>query len=134
MRSGCKEFFQQTQKLANLRACDDERRKEAQREIVSAVDEQAALHGLLDKGSAIDGKLDANHQAFATNFADEIEFGGERGQAVAQLGAARLDVFEKVFVVDDIQKFKRGGAGERAAAESGAVQAGRNRAGRLLPR
>ena len=90
MRRSYKELFEQTQELARLRASDEKRRKQAQREIVRAVDEQAFEHGLLDEGSSIDGELDADHQAFAANFADEAKFGGQRGKAFAQLGAARV--------------------------------------------
>src|SRR4029077_5581574 len=100
LRGSCKQSFQETKKLTHLRASDQERRKKAQREIVSAVDEQAVKQGLRDKGSAVDGKLDADHQALAADCADEREFGGECGKAFLQLRAASPDVFEKLFVFD----------------------------------
>src|SRR5580765_8319756 len=102
LRGSYKQSFQETQELAHLSASDEERRKQAQREIVRAVDEQAAKHGLRDKRSAVDGQLDANHQALAANFADKWELGGERGKASAQFRTASANVFEEVFLFNDV--------------------------------
>src|SRR5208282_2963903 len=113
----------------HLRASDEKRREQTQCEVVRAINEQSLEHCLLDERSAIDGKLDADHQAFAANFANEAEFGGQRGKAFAQLRASDANVFEQRFVLDDAQKFESGGASQRAAAEGGAVQAGRNALG-----
>jgi len=52
-------------------------------------------------------------QAFAADFADEIEFGGELGEAFAELGAAGADVGEQLFAFDDAEKFEGGGANQR---------------------
>src|SRR5260370_41337892 len=80
--------------------------------------------GLGGERIAIDGKLDAEDEAFAANFADEIELGGELGEAGAELGAACADVFEELLVFDDGEELKSGGADQRTAAKGGAVQAG----------
>ena len=53
-----KHDFQEPEKFAHLRARDDEGRKQAQSKIVSAVDQQPALHGLADERRAFDGKFD----------------------------------------------------------------------------
>ena len=57
------------------------------------------------------------------------EFCGQRGKAFAQFGASLADIFQKFLVFDDTEKFESGGAAERAAAERGAVQAGRDALG-----
>ena len=124
--SCCKNEFEETKEFADLRTGDDKGRKQAQRKIVSAIDEQAALHGFGDEGIAIDRKLDAEHQAFGANFADEIEFGGKFREAIAQFGAALADIFEELFILDDVEEFEGNGARQRAATKGGAVQAGRN--------
>ena len=97
LRGSYKELFEETQELTYLRPSDEERRKQAKREVMRAIDEQAFKHGLLNERSAIDGKLDANHQAFATDFADEREFCGQRGKAFAQFSAARAGCFPEAF-------------------------------------
>ena len=53
------------------------------------------------------GKLDADHQAFAADFADEIKFRAELCKSGAQFFAACADIFEQFFVFDDLQKFER---------------------------
>src|SRR6266853_1844734 len=74
---GCsKNKFKEPDKFAHLRTGDDERRQQAQRALAGAIDQQTTLHGLADKRRAFDGKFDTDHQAFATDFADEVEFGG----------------------------------------------------------
>jgi len=81
-------LVEQTKKFAYLRPSDQEGREEAQREVVRAIDEQAAAHGFGDEGAAIDGEFDAGDEAFATDFADERKFRGEREEAFAQFRAA----------------------------------------------
>src|SRR5690348_16971576 len=128
-RGSCKDFFQKPKELAHLRTSDEKRRQKTQGGIVRAVDQQTAAHGLRDKGSAIDGELDANHEAFPANFADERKFSGQRGKAFAQFSAAGSDIFEEILVLDDVEKLERGGASERATAKGSAVQTGRNALG-----
>src|SRR5216684_8725369 len=82
----CKNNFKEPEKFAHLRASDDEGRQQAQGKIVSAVDQQAALHGLADERRAFDGEFDADHQAFGADFADEAEFGGKFDETFAELG------------------------------------------------
>src|SRR6266851_1051884 len=122
------------EQFARMRASNDEGRQQAQREVVGAVDEQTAPHGFGDKRSAFDGELDTDHQAFAADFTDEAEFGGELRETLAQLRAAHADIFEKFLALDDAEKFERNGTSQRAAAKGGAVHAGRdtrsNRLGR----
>src|SRR5882724_11325641 len=102
--SFCENEFEETEKFAHLRASDDEGRQEAQGEIVSAIDDQALAQSFGGEGIAVDGKLDAQDQPFAANFADEIELGSELGEAGAEFGAACVDVFEELFVFDDGQE------------------------------
>ena len=78
--SGCQNEFQELEKFADLRASNKEGRQKAQREIVSAIDQQAALHGFTDKRAAFDGKFDADHQAFATDGTNKIEFSSKLGE------------------------------------------------------
>ena len=68
---------------------------------MGAINEQTLAQGFGDEGIAVDGELDAEHQAFGANFADEIEFGGELGEPFAELIAAMPNVgkdsdFERV--------------------------------------
>src|SRR6266481_842988 len=55
LRSCCKNKFKEAEKFAHLRAGDDKRWQQAQRKIVGAIDQQAALHCLADKRRAFDG-------------------------------------------------------------------------------
>src|SRR6266566_3386994 len=89
LRSCCKNEFKEPKKFVHVRASDDERRQQAQRKIVGAIDEQTAPHGLADERGAFDGKFDADHQAFTANFADEAKFCRELYEAVAQLRTAQ---------------------------------------------
>ena len=91
---------------------------------VRAINEQAAAQGFGDDRRAVDREINAKDQAFAADFADEIELGGELFDSVAQLGTAFANVREQIGVFDDVQEFQRGGADERATAECGAVQSG----------
>src|SRR2546423_9243781 len=125
----CKNQLKQTKEFADLRACDDEWRQQAQSKIVRAIDEQAAAQGLSDEGISVNGKLDANHQAFAADFADEIEFGAQSGETFVQLRGAFANIFEQPVFLDDVEKFQRGGADQRSAAKGSAMQAGRNASG-----
>src|SRR6267143_1662654 len=99
LRGSCENKFEEPEKFAHLRAADNERGKQTQRKIVSAVDQQSALHGFRDKWRAFDGELDTDHQPFAANFADEVKFGGELREASAQLSATRANVFEEFLVL-----------------------------------
>src|ERR1700737_3867829 len=132
LRGCCKNDFKEPEKFAHLRASDDEGRQEAQRKIVGAIDEQTTLHGLADERRAIDGKFTTDHQAFAADFTDESEFRGELHQAVAQLRAAHADIFEELFVLDDLEELQGNGASQRAAAKRGAMHPGRDASGNLL--
>ena len=82
-----------------------------------------------DVRSALDVKVHAEHQAFAANFADEIEFRGQPFQSRAQLRAARANIVEQAFLLDASQKLQRHGARQRPAAERRAMQARRKRCG-----
>ena len=86
----------------------------------------------LDEGAPSIGKIDADDQAFAPDFADEIEVRGQLFQPGAQFGAARANIGEQILVFDDRQKFKRRRANQRAAAKSRTVHSGRKRRGELL--
>src|SRR5882762_8983038 len=79
--SFCENEFEETEEFANLRAGDDEWGQEAQGEIVGAIDDQALAQSFGGERIAIDGKFDAEDEAFAPNFTDEIELSGELGQA-----------------------------------------------------
>src|SRR5229473_3989117 len=132
LRGCCKNDFKEPEKFAHLRASDDKGRQEAQRKIVGAIDEQTTLHGLADERRAIDGEFHTNHQAFAADFTDETEFRGKLHQAVAQIRAAHADIFEELFVLDDLEELEGNGTSQRAAAKRGAMHAGRNASGNLL--
>src|SRR5258707_14692602 len=127
--SFCENELKQTEKFANLRAGDNERRQQAQSKVVSAIDEQTLTQSFSNEWIAIDGEFDAEDQAFAADFADEIQFGGELGEAFAELGAAGADVGEQLFAFNDAEKFEGGSANQRAAAECRAVQAWRDARG-----
>src|ERR1700694_3002420 len=75
----CENALEETKKLAERRTCDNEGRQEAQGKVVSAIDHQALAQSLGGERIAVDGELDAEDQAFAANFADEIELAGELG-------------------------------------------------------
>ncbi len=99
-----------------------------------AVDEQALFQRFGNVRSAIDVQIDADHQAFAANFADEIEFGGHFFQAGFQLGAARANIGQQMFLFDRVEKRQARGARQRPAAKRGAVKAGRKGRGKFLAR
>src|SRR5208282_4613955 len=48
------------------------------------------------------------------------------------LGAACADIFEEFFILDDLKKLERGGAGERTAAKGGAMHPGRDARSNVL--
>src|SRR5712671_554619 len=127
--SFCENGLEETEKFANLRASDDEWGQEAQGEIVSAIDHQALTEGLGGERIAVDGKFDAEDQAFAANFADKVELSSELGQAGAEFGAACANVFEELFIFDDGQELEGSGTNQRSTAKSGAVQAGTDAGG-----
>src|SRR5207244_9324839 len=110
-----KNHCEELQKFADLRPRDNKGRKKAKREVVRAVDQQTPLHGLGDKRSAFAGKLDADHQPFRADFANEVELRSEFAEPLPQLFAARTDVLEKLFLFHDAQKFERHGASQRPA-------------------
>src|SRR6266850_7847086 len=95
--SFCENEFEETKEFANLGTGDDKWGQQAQGEIVSAIDHQALAEGLGGERIAVDGKLDAEDQAFTANFADEIELGDELGQACTEFGAADADIFQELF-------------------------------------
>src|SRR6266404_2457860 len=108
LRRSCENEFEEPENFAHLRAVDDERGKQTQCEIVSAIDQQAALQGFGYKGRTFDGELDANHQTFSANFTDEVKFGGELRKTFAKPRTARTDVFEELFALDGFEEFERG--------------------------
>src|SRR5713226_702739 len=132
LRGYCKNEFEEPEKFAHLRTSDDKGRQQAQGKIVGAVDEQAALHGFADERRAFDGEFDADHQAFAADFADETELDGKLGEAVAQLRAAHADIFQQLFVLNDLEELESHGTGQRAAAKRGAMHPGRDARGDLF--
>jgi hypothetical protein len=85
---------EEAEKFANLRTSDDEGREEPQCKVVSAIYQQALAQGFGHEGVAVDRKLNSENQAFAADFADEIKFGGELGEALAEFLAAHADIFE----------------------------------------
>src|SRR5260370_6271107 len=99
--SFCENELEQAKEFANLRTSDDEGGPQAQGKVVGAIDYQTLTQSFRREGVAIDGELDAEDEAFAADFADEVELGGELGEAFAELGAAGADVFEEFFLVDD---------------------------------
>src|SRR5271170_713304 len=105
--------FEQPQKIAHLLARNDKWRQQANGEIVRAVDEQAMLQSGSDERRAIDGKFYAEDQALATDFADKVEFCGQRLEAFAKFRAALANIREEFGVVDDLQKLQRSGADQR---------------------
>src|SRR5437588_1063010 len=119
--SFCENQFKKLEKLPDLRPRDDQRRQKTKCEVVRAVDKQAALHGFGDKRRAFDRKLDADHQAFAANFANEIEKSRDLRQAFAQLFAASADIVKEFFLFDDAEKFESNGARKRPAAKGRAM-------------
>src|SRR5260370_33307458 len=130
--NGCKNKFQEPEKFAHLRPRDDKGRQQAQCKIVSAIDQQAALHSFADERSAFDEEFDADHQAFAADFTDEAEFGGKFDETFAELGTTPADIFEKVVLFNDLEKLEGHGTRQRAAAKRGAMHPGRNARGNLL--
>src|SRR5260370_12499828 len=130
--NGCKNKFQEPEKFAHLRPRDDKGRQQAQCKIVSAIDQQAALHSFADERSAFDEEFDADHQAFAADFTDEAEFGGKFDETFAELGTTRADIFEKFVLFNDLEKLEGHGTRQRAAAKSSAMHPGRTARGHLL--
>src|SRR6266850_3411217 len=132
LRGCCKNEFKEPEKFAHLRASDDEGRQQAQRKFVCAIDQQTALHSFPDKRRAFDGEFDTNHQAFAADFADEADFGGKFREALVQLRSSLTDIFEQLFVLDDVEELKGNGTSQRAAAKRGAMNPGGDARGNLL--
>jgi hypothetical protein len=109
--------FKQLEKIAHLRLGNDERRQEAKSEIVRTIHQQPAIGRFRDKRRAFDRKFNADDQAFAAHFAYEIKLLAERGKSLAQFSTPRANIFEQLFALNDIQKFKRRRANERTAVE-----------------
>src|SRR6266478_550459 len=130
--SSCKNEFKEPEKFAYLRAGDDEGRQEAQGKIVGAIDQQTAPHGFADERRAFDGEFDTDHQAFATDFPEEAGFGGKLRETLMQLRAAQADIFEELFILDDVEELEGNGASQRAAAKRGAMHPGRDARGNIL--
>ncbi len=61
---------------------------------MGAIDQQALAQSFGDEGIAIDREFDAQDQAFAADFADEIELACELGEAFAEFGCAIANVGE----------------------------------------
>src|SRR6266446_328940 len=106
LRSCCKNEFKEPEKFAHLRGSNDKGRQKTQRKIVSAIDQQAALHGFADKRRTFDREFDTDDQAFAADLVDEGEFCRKLREAFAQFGAAQADVVEQFFVLDDAEKLE----------------------------
>ena len=87
--------------FADLRAGDDEGRQQAQSKVVGAIDEQTLTQSFGDEGVAVDRELDAEDEAFAADFAYEIELDGELGETFPELRATGADVGEELFAFDD---------------------------------
>src|SRR4029077_544686 len=98
----CENRPEQAKKIADLCASDYEGRQQAQCKIVGAIDEQPLTQGFGDEGIAIDGKLHAEDEAFAANFADEIEFAGKLAEALAEFGAARANVGKEFVLFEGV--------------------------------
>src|SRR6266481_2125955 len=126
LRGSRENEFEEPEKFAHLHAVDDERGEQTQRGIVSAIDQQAVLHGFRYKGRTFDGEFDSDHQPFSANFADEVKLGGELRETLTKLSAARANVLEEFFALDGFEEFERGGASERTAAKCCPVHARRN--------
>ena len=124
--------FKFPEKFRDVAPANDERREQAQNMIVRAIDQQAAAQRFLNERRAVNRKIDAEHQSFAADLADEIESRGELFEAGAQFRAARADVCEQFLFFDNGEKFKRGGANQRTAAESRAVHSRRECGGEFL--
>src|SRR5580704_18809929 len=69
-------FFELGEEFDNVLAPDDERRQQAQNMFVRAIDEQAAAQGFGDDWRAVNREINAENQALAADFADEIEARG----------------------------------------------------------
>src|SRR5439155_17740853 len=117
---------EKTQKFAHLRAGDKKWRKQANRKVVGAIDEQAAFERFGDKRAAFDRKLHAEHASLAADLFHEIKFRLKFFEALAKFLSARADVFEQLFLFDDFQKFKSDSADHRTATKRRAVQTGRD--------
>ncbi len=76
-----KDRFDFRETFLHLLRGQNKRRQQAQDVVVRAVDQQALFQRFGNVRSALDVQIDAEHQAFAANFADEIEFRGHFFQA-----------------------------------------------------
>ena len=62
----------------------------------------------------------------ASTFVTVEELSGKLCEPFAQLHAPSVNIFEELFILDDIQEFERNGAGQWAAAERSSVHTGRD--------
>src|SRR4029077_1786728 len=112
--------------FAHLRLADEKWRKQANRKIVRAIDEQSELERFGDKRTAFDRQFNAKHASFTADFLDEIESGFEFFEPRANFLSALADIFQKFLVFDDSQEFESYGEDHRTPAESSAVKSGRD--------
>ena len=117
--------FHSAQEFLHLRRLDNERRQESQRGFVRAVNQHSALQRFGNVRRAIHAELQANDQALAANFLNEIKLLREQRKPFAEFGAARADVRQQILIFNHIQEFESRGAGQRPAAKCGAVHARR---------
>src|SRR5215471_13265305 len=120
------DLVEQMQKLADLNLGNQKRRQQANRKLVRAVHQQSALERFGDKWTALDGKLDTKHATFTADLLDEVVFCFELLQPLGQFFTARDNIREQFFLVHHVQELQCHSADDRAAAESCAVQAGRD--------
>src|SRR5260221_11186128 len=117
-------FFENSEEFPKLFWADDEGRQEAESEFVRAVDEQAAVHGFSDEGTAVDSEFDADHEAFAADFLDERKLLRELFDSSANFRSARGGVGEDFCFVENFEELEGDGADHGTAAEGGAMNAG----------
>src|SRR6202047_4686856 len=130
----CQHHFKFFQEFGNVTSPNDEGRKKPQNVVVRAIYDEAATKRLLDIRCAVDSEIDADDQALAADFANEIETRGELFEAGAKFRAALPNVSEKLLFFDNRQEFKRCRADQRAATERRAVHAGSKCRGKFFIR
>src|SRR5580658_546028 len=119
--------FKLAEKFGDVAPANDERREKPEDVAVGAIDQQSLPKRFGDERSALDRKIEAKDQSFATHFADEIETRRKFFESGAELGAALANVVEQFFIFDDVEEFERRGADQRAAAKCRAVHSGAER-------
>src|SRR6516164_1671599 len=88
-----------------------------------AIDQQAETKGLLNERRTVHSEIDANHEPFATDLADETKLPGQVFKTGAQLDTAGANVGEQIVFLNDGQEFECCGTDQRTSAESGSVHA-----------